>query len=384
MIAILIQFFVDSLPFRNVVLDADKVGDAAIGLTERDDQRQLDEFLPVTRAIDELATPRHACRNVGPHVHIGLSRRFAGLEQTRRLPDQFFAGIPGPLHERLVNVFDPRLGIGDDNTLRTLLDRQRQFVQPSLIGTKFGHVARDAEHADDLALPVSHRPFGCHEMTGLATDRDDLFVSHYLIRSHDRQIIRTDHSHLSRRKQRGIVTPQNFTNRPTGKSGHAGIDEFVAPIGILDEYDIGRIRRDRFQELYRTGLFALRPPLRLQRVFHLAMRPADQREQQQRSHGDEQPALDHAHPRDLMRIAEKQEGQIIGAEDPEARKSGIEQHDAQGTGRMAVRITAHDFHPTQPRTPHRSTGGQCSPGQATAENRCVRTNLPLQSQRDLA
>ena len=64
-----------------------------------------------------------------PQVVITGARRRARLQHARIPAHDLFAGEPGHAQERVVDVLDLRIGVRDDDALRALLHRHRQFEQ---------------------------------------------------------------------------------------------------------------------------------------------------------------------------------------------------------------------------------------------------------------
>ena len=154
-VSIAIEFLTDTLLLGDVFLDRHIVADASVGLADRRDDGELGVSAAILLAIVELAFPRLALGQRRPQGHIGLARRLARVQEARVAAERFFAAVTSRPNEGVIDVLDARLGIGDDDAFRALLDRLRQLAQfiPGLLAV--GDVPAYGGPSDDLAAGVA-------------------------------------------------------------------------------------------------------------------------------------------------------------------------------------------------------------------------------------
>ena len=138
------QLCLVALLFGDVLLDAEVMGDAAIGPAHRGDDRRLHVDFPGLAPIDQLAPPHLALAQAVPQLAEDLGRGLAGVHDPRVLAAHFVEGVAGGLLEGLVDVEDARLQIGQHDAARALLHRGGQHAQLLLGPLAFGDVGEQA------------------------------------------------------------------------------------------------------------------------------------------------------------------------------------------------------------------------------------------------
>ena len=126
------QLVEEGAQFGDVFVDPDKAGVAPFRVLDRRDEGPLPIQRAVLAPVLQITAPDPARSNLSPQrfIHFGIGLRRP--DQTRGLPDDFAEGVARGIEKGIVGVFDPALGIGNDDARRVLLDRQRQFSRPRL------------------------------------------------------------------------------------------------------------------------------------------------------------------------------------------------------------------------------------------------------------
>jgi len=106
---------------------------------------------PASAAIDELALPGLALRELVPHAAVGGLGGLARLQHARVFAQHLRGGVFGDAGEGIVDEFDARLQVGDDNGQGALRYGQRELAHGILTLKALGDVARD----DDEGLVVA-------------------------------------------------------------------------------------------------------------------------------------------------------------------------------------------------------------------------------------
>ena len=156
MLAMALEFVAHLFLERDVFLDRDVMRDLTVRLAQGHDDRRLDLLAAVLGLVEENAFPGIALIEGLPHLAVSGGRRVAGLEQTRRLADRLGAAVAGVAGERVVDVFDAAVEIGDDDRIRALFDGQRQLANLRCGPLFLTDVAPDADQV--IALVLANEP----------------------------------------------------------------------------------------------------------------------------------------------------------------------------------------------------------------------------------
>ncbi len=89
----------------------------------RGDEYRLPNKLPVLLPVAEPATPVLPRGYCGPQIRVGGRWRFPAPQQPRVPAQHFLSRIPRDLSEFWIHILNTALGIGNQDTRRTLLDR---------------------------------------------------------------------------------------------------------------------------------------------------------------------------------------------------------------------------------------------------------------------
>ena len=138
----------------DVFLHRHVVGDLASRVPDRTDDGQLRVLAAILTPVEKFTLPNLAGLEGFPKFDIGLGRRLFRLEDARVLADDLFAGVAGTAQEGLIDVFDAALNVGDGNTLRALLDGERELADLVDEGQLFGTVAHDIDAVGEVACKL--------------------------------------------------------------------------------------------------------------------------------------------------------------------------------------------------------------------------------------
>ena len=152
-LAITGQLLLRQLALGDVLLDREIVRDAPIRLPDRGNDRCLDIGGTVLTPIRELAGPDASFGQGPPQRCMRLRRRLSGPQDPGILADDLLARVSGHTQERLVDVLDLRLQIGDHDALGTLLDGLGQFTELLFRGLTL----RDVDGDRGVKLGLSRR-----------------------------------------------------------------------------------------------------------------------------------------------------------------------------------------------------------------------------------
>ncbi len=153
-IAVLIQLLAELLLLGNVGLYRHVVGHDPILLADGGDGGQHMIVGAVLALVDELAVPALTALDGVPQGDIGGPGGEAGAQQGRGLADHFALLVAAGGQEGDVDILDAGLGIGDEDAVRTLLQRERQLAQLLLGQFALCDVQMDAEQAQRALLGI--------------------------------------------------------------------------------------------------------------------------------------------------------------------------------------------------------------------------------------
>ena len=226
---------------RDVLLDGDEVGDAAIVALHRGDDRLFGEELAVLAPALDDTVPLPTGFDRGPHALVVLGRMSARFEHPRVLAENVRRDVAGGFRKPRVDVFDASLGVGDDDGDRRLLDGAGETADLLLGEPAVGDVAGDVEGADDGTGLVAH---------GTA---DGVNVARAALAGHGERLLaafegtedeqaalggvaRLGHGFA---EELGVVAADDVGDRAAEEARAGGVDVLVASLGVLDVDGIG-------------------------------------------------------------------------------------------------------------------------------------------------
>ena len=118
-------------------------GDLALGVAQGVNEHRFGVFAAAFAAVAQLAMPRFALGELGPHAAVDGRGRFARLQDARVLPQHFGGGVFAGAGEGVVDVFDAALQVGDDDGQGVLRNRLRELAHGLFALQALGDVARD-------------------------------------------------------------------------------------------------------------------------------------------------------------------------------------------------------------------------------------------------
>ena len=121
-----------ALLLAHILLDRDVMGDAAIGLHDWRNGRQLVVERAVLALVPELAAPDFAGRHGCPKIKMGGGLRFPGLQDARVFADYFIGRKATHFCEGFVHINNIGLRISHHNAFRALVDGAGKPVQLGL------------------------------------------------------------------------------------------------------------------------------------------------------------------------------------------------------------------------------------------------------------
>jgi len=112
--------------FRDVFLDCQKMGDVALLIANRADDRVLPVEFAVLLAVAEFISPFITRLDGPPHVFVLFCRRAARFQDARVLAEGLFVGVSRTFQELVVDIGDATGRVGDHDRHWALLHRGGQ------------------------------------------------------------------------------------------------------------------------------------------------------------------------------------------------------------------------------------------------------------------
>ena len=160
------QLGLGALALGDVLLDAQVVGDAPVGLDHRRDARVLHHHAAIAAPVVELALPGLPGAQGRPQGDVGFRRRLAGTQETRLLAQHVGHRVARALGEGLVDVLDGAGGVGDDHARPALVEGLGELVQLGVGGVLGGVVTPHPGHV--AAAADLHRAVAQLDLAGAA------------------------------------------------------------------------------------------------------------------------------------------------------------------------------------------------------------------------
>ena len=155
--AVPFEFVGDALALGDVVVDRGVVRDLAVGVAQRAQHRRDRVLGAVLAPVVEFALAGLAGAQRIPHLDVLLGRGTTRADQIGVAVQHFLAAVARVLHEGLVDIFDRRVEIRDDDGLRALFDHLRQHLEPGFEDLALADVGRVGHAHRRLALFVEQR-----------------------------------------------------------------------------------------------------------------------------------------------------------------------------------------------------------------------------------
>ena len=158
------------------------MGQPALGIDDGRDGHGRLEQRAVLAAIGQLALPALPRQDGLPHVGVEIRRMDAALEQARRLAEQLLPAVAGQVHQRLVDLEDGALQVGDHDAVAgrfQRLDQQTihlfQAMPPHRFADALGQLVEEGQGRilDDVVEGTGAERRGRQILVALAGNNED-------------------------------------------------------------------------------------------------------------------------------------------------------------------------------------------------------------------